>query len=256
MTALEGSNRDSNLFRLYEANQERLGPVLASLRQLHAEPSEKVDYYTLAHTAQQAFGIPIAELTGERLRHVLYLLAREHGRIELHTSGCDSGLEMPLDLAGGLRNSIYRVRPECGLEMTNEPAEVWVERIVAEPKVTETAARRRRGVLPDMERHLAIADIVSRHAPGWRVEWASWMARPVLSAICADLDAASQSDDCLPVETPASWRRHANTINKDIQLRSWSDALDVASKRRITDQIRYSLRMVLKHGAEPTSDSR
>jgi hypothetical protein len=125
-----------------------------------------------------------------------------------------------------------------------------------------TSGGRRYGFQADMQRHVAIAEIVTKHAKHWEGGSALWARDLVLQKICIDLDQAE-------IDIPLNWKngkpapkgkkqlgtRHlrqhnaaGRTASADtVKLKSWSDALALGYKRSVVDQIRYSLRLVIKH---------
>jgi hypothetical protein len=230
MIVNENESGDAAFVRLYQANQEKLRPVLDSLRQLHARPPERVDYNVLMQSAQQALGIASRELSGAQTRHLLYLLARHYGQIELDPVSCELAGVNPFQLTEELRGSTTRAgfetRPEATAVATDEKPQ---------------KGSRRHGMPPDMARHQAIERIVSRHAARWREDPGCWKPYSVLGDICADLDAVNESDDGVLVLIPDSWRRGKTSCVSEARPESWREALLVAP-RLVKDHIRYSLK--------------
>jgi hypothetical protein len=112
-------------------------------------------------------------------------------------------------------------------------------------------AARRHGFEADMDRHNAIAEIVSRHAPNWRENPASWKKAEVLKSICVDLDTATSSDQSGLYEVPGSWSTGKPESLRGAPARSWSEALKLAPRKLISDQIGSSLTKVRrKEGKE------
>lgn len=113
-------------------------------------------------------------------------------------------------------------------------------------KITTKAAdlpTRRHGFRANTGRHNAIAQVVEQHCAGWRTGSRSW-ANDSLLRICADLD---QSE----IDIPPNWRIGKGTTLNGIKLTSWGEALELGYKKLVTDQIRYSLDVVLKAGGNP-----
>jgi hypothetical protein len=105
---------------------------------------------------------------------------------------------------------------------------------------------RRYGFEANMDRHKAIAEIVSKHAPNWREDPTSWKTSDVLSLICTDLDVAMSSDESGLYEIPESWKMGKPESLGGAPARGWLDALTLAPKKFISDQIGNSLLMVRK----------
>jgi hypothetical protein len=106
---------------------------------------------------------------------------------------------------------------------------------------------RRHGFKADMDRHKAIAEIVTRHVPTWLQGSTAWKRRDLLQSICTDLDNAASLDESGLYEIPKSWKKGGKTqALGGLGANSWSDALQLASKKLVTDQINASLKMVLK----------
>jgi hypothetical protein len=115
--------------------------------------------------------------------------------------------------------------------------------------VTERSASqaRRSGFPANMERHKAISKIVSIHAPNWRHRAASWKGTEVLKLICADLDKAQNADESGLYDIPEGWRLGSTESLRNTPAKGWSDALQLAPAKVITDQIRYSLKMFRRY---------
>jgi hypothetical protein len=58
-----------------------------------------------------------------------------------------------------------------------------------------TQSARRHGFEANMDRHKAIAEIVTRHAPTWRQGSKAWKRPDALQSICKDLDHAASLDE-------------------------------------------------------------
>ncbi len=124
-----------------------------------------------------------------------------------------------------------------------------VDRVSESPTSSEigkVTAPRRHGFEADMDRHRAIAAIVSRHAPDWRENPASWKKAEVLTSICGHLDTAMSSDPSGLYEVPGNWRTGKTESLKGTPAKGWSEALTFASRKLVSDQIGNSLSMVRK----------
>lgn len=114
-----------------------------------------------------------------------------------------------------------------------------------------TQGARRHGFEANMDRHKAIAEIVTRHAPTWRQGSNEWKRRDVLPSICTDLDNAASLDEAGLYEIPEPWREGGKTAALGgARANGWSDALQLGSRKLVTDQINTSLKMVLKRGSD------
>jgi hypothetical protein len=111
-------------------------------------------------------------------------------------------------------------------------------------QIATVRAARRHGFEADMDRHRAITEVVSRHAPHWRENSASWKTPNVLKAICRDLDEAKSSDESGSFEIPASWKIGKTESLRGTPIKGWSDALVLAPRKLVVDQIKNSLLMV------------
>ena len=122
-----------------------------------------------------------------------------------------------------------------------------------------TSEGRRHGFQADTQRHLAIAEIVSKHAKHWEAGSTLWARDSALKSICTDLDQAE-------IDIPLNWKngkpspkskkqsrtshlpQHnaagTRASHDTVKLKGWSDALALGYKRSVVDQIRYSLRLV------------
>jgi hypothetical protein len=134
-----------------------------------------------------------------------------------------------------------------------------------------TSEGRRHGFPADMQRHLAIAEIVSRYAKHWEAAGPKrWARDPALKSICTDLDQAE-------IEIPQNWangkpspkgKKQSRTggllphnaagtrATPDIvKLKGWSDAIALGYKRLVVDQIRYSLGLVINHRRQAPAET-
>jgi hypothetical protein len=115
-----------------------------------------------------------------------------------------------------------------------------------ETTTTPTSTRRRRGFEPDMDRHNAIAEIVSKHAPDWQTNPANWKVPEKLGLICTDLDTAAAESSLY--EIPRTWKAGKPQPLEGAAVNSWTEALSLAKNRKlIVDQIDSSLKQVRKH---------
>ncbi len=122
-----------------------------------------------------------------------------------------------------------------------------------------TSEGRRHGFQADTQRHLASAEIVSKHAKHWEAGSTLWARDSALKSICTDLDQAE-------IDIPLIWKngkpspkgkKQSSTSHlpqagtrashDTVKLKGWSDALALGYKRSVVDQIRYSLRFVTSH---------
>ena len=242
-----------DICRIYRENEEKLQPVLDSLKQLHAQPPRRIDYRMLAHSIYQADQTPIDAITGEQLRIALYRFSRESPSIVLDLSSCAAAGVDPLDAAASMR-SPYPSHPGSTLPVES-PASGTIAPEDPKPEPRKVLARARRGRAPDMDRHRAIGKIVSRHAD-WRANPASWREPSALARISADLDAAVEScDEPISLDTPLSWKTGKTTCLDGTRLRGWSEALELAPKSLVADQINYSLKMLRRYDGEAARGS-
>jgi hypothetical protein len=109
----------------------------------------------------------------------------------------------------------------------------------------ETKVARGGGFPANMAKHRAIAQIASAHCPNWQTSKA-WKKSFVLKAICAALDEASATDESGLFNIPENWLEGKNALLNGVPVKGWSDALEHAPAKLVTDQIANSLRMVLK----------
>jgi hypothetical protein len=64
------------------------------------------------------------------------------------------------------------------------------------------------------------------------------------------LDKAASLDESGRYEIPEPWKKGGKTkALGGAKAKSWSDALQLASKKLVIDQIKTSLKMVLKHSS-------
>jgi hypothetical protein len=232
-----------DICRIYRENEEKLQPVLDSLRQLHAQPPRRIDYLMLAHSIYQADQTPIDAITGEQLRDALFRFSRESPSIVLDLFSCEAAGVDPLDGAARMR-SLYPSHPGSTLPAQSPASGTSAPPEDPKREPRKVLARARRGRAPDMGRHRAIGKIVSLHAD-WRANPASWREPSALARICADLDAAVESsDEPASLDTPLGWKTGKTRCLEEMRLRGWSDALDHAPKSLVADQINYSLKML------------
>jgi len=92
-----------------------------------------------------------------------------------------------------------------------------------------------------LERSRKIADVVARYDPGWSNRPSLWRRESVLTQICIDLDQ-------LNIDVPASWREGLtpSLLRIGLDLRGWSDALDLGFKKLVTGQIQRCLRRAIE----------
>ena len=113
----------------------------------------------------------------------------------------------------------------------------------------QSAARHPRGVSADMDRHRAIAEVVSKHAPDWRTNPSAWKKPKKLAAIAANLDTEAENDS--HCEPPRSWKKPWKTqALHGTPAQGWVDALKLASRKLLIDEINSHLKMVLKREAK------
>lgn len=105
---------------------------------------------------------------------------------------------------------------------------------------------RRHGFEPNMNKHRAIAEIVSKYVPDWRErQRGKWLPADRLKLICAELDAARHQSALY--EIPESWKDGTPNALDRASVNGWTEALDHAKQNKfIRDQLAYSLKMVLK----------
>lgn len=81
------------------------------------------------------------------------------------------------------------------------------------PQPAQQTARRH-GFPANMERHKAIAQIVSQRAPNWRKDFRSWKRLDVLHSICLDLDQALVQGERRLFDIPERWRTGRHALSK------------------------------------------
>jgi hypothetical protein len=79
--------------------------------------------------------------------------------------------------------------------------------------------------------------------------------RGILKKICAALDEANLTDESGLYSMPDNWLKGKNQMLDGVPVKGWSDALEHAPAKLITDQIAHSLQMVHK-GARQESHRR
>ena len=86
------------------------------------------------------------------------------------------------------------------------------------------------------ERNRKIADVVAQYNPGWSHRPAIWKREAVLTQICIDLDQSN-------IDVPSSWREGLtpSLFRMGLDLRGWSDALDLGYKHLVIAQIQRCL---------------
>lgn len=127
---------------------------------------------------------------------------------------------------------------------------------VPQESLTQTStavAPRRRGFEANMDRHNSIAEIVSRYAPHWRENPASWRT-DALKSICADLDGATSSDPSGLCEIPENWKTGKPGSLRGARVKGWGEALELAPGKLVIDQINSSLSMVIKKEVKEKRD--
>jgi hypothetical protein len=108
--------------------------------------------------------------------------------------------------------------------------------------------RRGPGGFPaDIEKHMAIAEVVSKHASDWRTNRESWTQQETLDRICTDLDTEAENSSLY--DAPVNWKDGKTGTLKGAKARGWADALKLAGPKLITGQIFTHLKMVRKHEA-------
>jgi hypothetical protein len=122
------------------------------------------------------------------------------------------------------------------------------ETIVAERNTVPGSMTRRHGFQADMSRHNAIAHAVKLHSPKWRPGRQPWRDDSLLRSICADFDQGG-------ISIPTNWRAGTTISLKGVKLKGWVNAWELGYKKHITDQIHYSLGMVLKKTTAPEAGS-
>jgi hypothetical protein len=92
-----------------------------------------------------------------------------------------------------------------------------------------------------LERNRKIADVVARHDPGWSNRPSIWKREAVLTQICKDLDESK-------IDVPSSWREGLtpSLFRVGLDLRGWSDALDLGFKNLVKAQIQRCLSSVIE----------
>jgi hypothetical protein len=164
-------------------------------------------------------------------------------------------LDLWRDSAGGLRGKPTARGVRFVEELRAKRADADRTRIplTSVTKDTGSERRRRHGFDADMDRHNAIAEIVSKHAPDWRENSADWRIAEKLKAICADLDAAAAAKSLY--EIPESWKKGEPQALEGAQVRGWVDALEHAKgSKLIVDQISNSLKMVRQREGRTTAN--
>jgi hypothetical protein len=138
-----------------------------------------------------------------------------------------------------------RSTPSTDTTVTNQqaPAQMAPGEIPVQPSVTERprgvrVMPRGRGFEADADRHNAIADIVEKWCPGWKMGSMAWR-HTVLKSICLELDQGE-------IDTPRGWRTGRTASLNGIKLKGWAEAFELGYTKLITDAIRYSLRMVAR----------
>jgi len=106
-------------------------------------------------------------------------------------------------------------------------------------RATRAVNLRRHGFDAAMDRHTVIVEIVERHAPNWRTDSRAYCKDSIVESICTDLDTAE-------IAIIDNWRLGKTRSLDGSRLKNWCDALDIGSKKLVTDQIRTSLNAVRK----------
>jgi hypothetical protein len=138
------------------------------------------------------------------------------------------------------RRYVYRRLAVFAHEASIAGEPVAPKTVEAAPRGSSQTAKTKRlsGFKPDMKKHRAIARIVERHAPRWRAPYNSWRDRH-LRPICADLDNEA-------VEIPETWTKGKPVALNGAPVRSWTETLELAGTKLVADQIKTSLKAVLK----------
>jgi hypothetical protein len=99
----------------------------------------------------------------------------------------------------------------------------------------------RPGPNADLDRNRRIANIVGQHDGRWWNRSPLWKREPSLSLICAELDQAN-------IAVPSNWRegRTRSLSRLGLDLRGWTDALDLGFRTLVIDQIAYNLGRILR----------
>jgi hypothetical protein len=251
---------------LYQKHAEVQDQALVAIREQLAKPPLRVDYQALLLTIHALYGVMPQAVSAEQIRHALHMLGRKHGTVELDSLSCEAaGVDLDelaarirRPLLGGLLGSTPRAKstpsgipsPESEIGEGSDDLQSTTRPSAARAQdAAIPSAGRPHGVSPNMDRHQAIAEIVSTHAPLWRENPASWKRSDVLTSICTDLDAARESDDFGLYEIPVGWRTGKSGTLRRVKVRGWADALEQMKKKMVTGQIGHSLKMVRKHEA-------
>lgn len=142
-----------------------------------------------------------------------------------------------------LLHSIKPCTPGAEAPSELQPKRAALKQSPITPEAADLPTRRH-GFQANLDRHKAIAHVVERHSAGWRTGSRSWRNDSLLKRICADLD---QSE----IDIPPNWRKGNGTTLNGIRLKGWDEAWELGCKKLVIDQIRYSLKMVLKAGGNP-----